>query len=96
MVARPSEESRKLEAEKLDTQLELAKIKSVQLEFVKHSLLARKIIKIEKQLEIIQGQYVPKSTRTKKYLRIARVSIYCGGANALYSSVIYLYLSFPL
>ena len=50
ILARPSNEIQKLEDAKNTAMAELAKIKSVQLEFVKHSLLSRKIIKAEKQV----------------------------------------------
>ena len=45
-MARPSDEARKLEITIAETQLELSQIKSVQVEFVRHSLLSRKIIKV--------------------------------------------------
>lgn len=72
-LARPSSEVTKLEDSKIEAQLELAKIKSVQLEFVKHSKLSRSIIKIEKQLEAIQAQYLPKAQKVRRYLRGIRV-----------------------
>jgi hypothetical protein len=37
---------------------ELSEIKSVQLELVKHSLLSRKLIKIDKQIAILRGIYI--------------------------------------
>ena len=45
-MARPSDEARKLEINIAENQLELSTIKSIQLEFVRHSLLSRKIIKV--------------------------------------------------
>lgn len=71
--AQPSAEAKKLEVEKYEVQAELSTIKSVQLEFVRHSLLTRKVIKAEKQLELIQSQYLPKVQRVRRYLRIIRV-----------------------
>lgn len=53
--------------------MELAKIKSVQLEFVKHSLLSRKVISIEKKIENIQVLYSPRLLRVKKIFRVLRV-----------------------
>ena len=72
-LAQPSAEAKKLEVEKYEVQAELSTIKSVQLEFVRHSLLTRKVIKAEKQLELIQSQYLPKVQRVRRYLRIIRV-----------------------
>lgn len=66
---------KKLELEKYETQAELATIKSVQLEFVKHSLLTRKLIKTEKQLESIQSLYLPKLLKVRRYMRILRVKL---------------------
>lgn len=59
--------------DKYVAQIELAKIKSVQLEFVKHSLLSRKVISIEKKIENIQVLYAPRLLRVKKIFRILRV-----------------------
>lgn len=72
-LAQPSAEAKKLELEKYEAQAELSTIKSVQLEFVRHSLLTRKVIKAEKQLELIQSQYLPKVQKVRRYLRIIRV-----------------------
>ena len=65
-----------MEVEKYEAQAELSTIKSVQLEFVRHSLLTRKVIKAEKQLELIQSQYLPKVQKVRRYLRIIRVNIF--------------------
>lgn len=75
ILAKPSSEANLLETQKLEAQVELSKIKSVQLELVKHSKLSRAIIKFEKQLEVIQAQYAPKALSVKKYARFTRV---CG------------------
>ena len=72
MLDRPSNEHIKtLEGNLLVAQTELTKIKSVQLELVKHSLLKRKIIKIGKQLEAIQFREGPK--KVKSVFRVLRV-----------------------
>lgn len=73
-LARPSDEVNKLESDKYDAMAEVAKIKSVQLEFVKHSLLTRKVISIEKKIETLQAQYFPRLLRVRKIFRIVRVS----------------------
>jgi hypothetical protein len=73
-LARPSSEVLKLETDKFEAQVEISKIKSVQLEFVKHSLLNRKVISIEKKLEGIQAQYAPRVLKVKKIFRVVRVS----------------------
>lgn len=74
LLARPSSEVMKLEADKFDAQAEVAKIKSVQLEFVKHSLLTRKVISIEKKIEGLQAQYYPRLLFVRKVCRVVRVS----------------------
>lgn len=58
-----------------EASIELAGIKSIHVEFVRHSLLSRKIIKIEKRIETIQAEYKPKALRVKNVFRILRVSI---------------------
>lgn len=73
ILARPSGEVNKLELEKYEAVAEVAKIRSVQLEFVKHSKLTRKVISIEKQIETLQAQYFPRLLRVRKVFRIARV-----------------------
>ena len=65
-----------LETDKYIAQSELAKIKSVQLEFVKHSLLSRKVISIEKKIENIQALYSPRLLSVRKIFRIIRVIKY--------------------
>ena len=54
---------------------EIAKIKSIQLEFVKHSLLTRKNIKIEKEVEVLKEEQLPKSHRVKYVLQGIRVRL---------------------
>jgi hypothetical protein len=54
--------------------IEIASIKSVNLDFVKHSLLTRKVIKIEKKIETFQSQHAPKVTKVKNFFRVFRVS----------------------
>ena len=61
-------------APQVETALEVASIKSVNLEFVRHSLLTRKVIKIEKRIEVIQSEYAPKAIKVKNFFRICRVS----------------------
>jgi hypothetical protein len=48
---------------------------SVNQELVKHSLLTRKIIKADKDIETIQSEYAPKATKVKNFFRICRVSL---------------------
>lgn len=85
MLAKLPTEYNKLTEEKLMTQIELTKIKSVQLEFVRHSLLSRKVIKIEKQLETIQSGLAPKASKVKNALRILRVN--CNFLKSLVESI---------
>lgn len=46
----------------------------MQLEFVRHSLLTRKEIKIGQKIETLEAQYMPRYLLVKKYARIVRVS----------------------
>ena len=55
-------------------------IKSVQLEFVKHSLLTRKLIKFDKEIEKLQFNHGPVAARVKKIMRISRVVVYASSA----------------
>jgi hypothetical protein len=73
ILAKPSSEANVLEVKKMETQIELSRIKSMQQEFVKHAKLSRLVIKYEKELETIQAQYAPKALRVKKTMRIIRV-----------------------
>ena len=57
-----------------EAKVELDTIKSVHVELVRHSLLTRKIIKIDKKMETIQMEYAPKAQRVKKFFRMFRVS----------------------
>jgi hypothetical protein len=72
-LARPSSEMVKLESDKFDTMAEVGQIRSVQLEFVKHSLLTRKVISIEKKIEVLQAQYFPRLLKVRKIFRVLRV-----------------------
>lgn len=54
---------------------------SVNQELVKHSLLTRKIIKVDKDIETIQSEYAPKATKVKNFFRICRVSFSTFGLN---------------
>lgn len=74
-LARPSSEIMQLESDKFDAQAEVAKIKSVQLEFVKHSLLTRKVIAIEKKIEGLQALYYPRLLFVRKVCRIVMVRL---------------------
>ena len=55
-LARPSKKYYDLLDEKDRTEFELKQIKSLQVEFVKHSLLSRRIIKLDKDIEVIRGE----------------------------------------
>lgn len=73
MLSRPSPEIKKLQIERTEANIELAGIKSIQLELVRHSLLTRKIIKYDKQIEKLQGEYMPKLKKVRNASRIVRV-----------------------
>lgn len=74
LIAGPSSKINELEKEKILVQIELRAIKSVQLELVKNSKLERKVIKIDKEIETLNAQQEPKVEKTRKVLRILRVS----------------------
>lgn len=65
-----------LEKEKLEIQFELAQIKSIQLELVRHSKLERKMIKIDKEIEGLKANQIPKEKKFKSSVNIARGVIY--------------------
>ena len=74
VLARPSSKVIQLESDKYDAMAELGKIRSVQLELVKHSKLTRKVIAIEKDIEKLQAQYFPRLLKVRKVFRVLRVS----------------------
>ena len=57
---------------------QIAQVKSIQLEFVKHSKLMRQNIKIEKEVEAIKEKQVPKSKFIKTVLQVTRAITYIG------------------
>jgi hypothetical protein len=71
-----------LNNEKIDVTLQLSDIKSVQLEFVKHSLLSRKKIKLEKEIENLQLEQAPKVRRVKRFGRIVKVNSFSKQKNS--------------
>jgi hypothetical protein len=74
IVARPSDKLRKLEAEKFETSLELAAIKSIQVDLVRHSKLKRKAINLEKEIDKLQAETAPRHKKVKQLFRTVRVS----------------------
>ena len=78
LAADPSE-LKQVREEKLALQAELATIKSVQLEFVRHSLLSRRVIKLEKQIDEIVEKQGPLRIRVQRALQILRLCVYIGG-----------------
>jgi hypothetical protein len=75
-LASDSQELKKARADKIEAQLEIAQIKSVQLEFVKHSLLSRKVIKCDRLMEDINEKLTPKKDRIQLIFRITRMFLY--------------------
>jgi hypothetical protein len=71
-----SSQFRKFENEKIQVQFELSQIKSVQLELVKNSKLERNLIKIDKEIEKLKANQIPKEKNAKYYFRIGRVLVY--------------------
>lgn len=78
-LASDSQELRKMYAERKEAQIEIGLIKSIQLEFVRHSLLSRKIIKYDKQIEDVLEKQVPFKSRVQTVFRVLRVALYVGG-----------------
>ena len=76
-MKRPSQELLTATADLNTTRIELCEVKSVQLQFVKHSKLSRKAIKLEKQIEDIKFAQIPKLTKVKNILWIVRVICFC-------------------
>uniref|UniRef100_A0A7S3HTN5 Tail-anchored protein insertion receptor WRB n=1 Tax=Spumella elongata TaxID=89044 RepID=A0A7S3HTN5_9STRA len=76
VLARPSSKVIQLESDKYDAMAELGKIRSVQLELVKHSKLTRKVIAIEKDIEKLQAQYFPRLLKVRKVFRVLRFVTY--------------------
>ena len=74
--AKPPDQIRKYNLEKAKANKELAEIKSIQLELVRHSLLTRKVIKIDKDIEKLQEKLIPRAKKVKQFFRILRVSLY--------------------
>jgi hypothetical protein len=90
ILCKPPNQIAKLQAEKFELQQELATIKSVNLEFVRHSLLSRKVIKIEKSIEGVKESQAPKIMRVKGFFRVLRMIAYIG-YSALYIDVVVAY-----
>ena len=55
-MAKPSKKYKELISSKNVITSELKEIKSLQLEFVRHSLLSRRIIKIDKEIDESKGK----------------------------------------
>lgn len=77
IMSKPSNKIQKLEEEKIATSLELATVKNVQVDFVRHSKLKRKMIKIEKEIEGLKDEIAPRLKKVKNLFRILRL---CGYA----------------
>jgi hypothetical protein len=58
-IRRPPSEVKDLNSQKVGVKIQLAAVKSIQLEFVKHSLLSRNMIKLDKQLAASLGMPLP-------------------------------------
>jgi hypothetical protein len=73
LSAAPPSAIRVLEKQKLDLHLEIASIKSIQVELVRHAKLERQVIKIGKELEGLKATLQPKTEKMKKVMKIVRV-----------------------
>ena len=56
-----------------EVQKELCGIKSIQQQFVKHSKLSRKKLKLEKEIGDIKAGQIPKITKAKNVLNYLKV-----------------------
>lgn len=54
-MKRAPRELSSLLSKKADLKIQMTTIKSIQLEFVKHSKLSRSMIKIDKEIEVLSG-----------------------------------------
>jgi hypothetical protein len=73
----PPKELKAAEIELKDTRIALCKVKSIQVEFVKHSKLSRKSLKLEKDIERIKDEMVPKIAGVKGVLGYLKVICFC-------------------
>lgn len=76
VVGAEPREIRALTEKRLRILAELASIKSVQVEFVKSSLMERQKIKAEKDLENAKHEYKTRLPRMKMAFRVIRVIVY--------------------
>jgi hypothetical protein len=76
IVVAPPRKIKELEQEKFEAKFELASIKSVQVEFIRHSKLQREIIRIDRELEILKANQQPKADKLKYIMHIVRVSFH--------------------
>lgn len=56
-------------------------IKSVQIQLVEHSLISRRIIKLEKEIEKLKDGQIPRERSARFYFRMIRVSLFHLQAN---------------
>jgi hypothetical protein len=75
LLGGPSSKIFELEDQKAAAQIELASIKSVQLELVRHSKLERQVIKLDKEIETLKASQAPKGQKIRSTLRTVRVSV---------------------
>jgi len=73
----PPSELKAAELELRETRLALCKVKSIQVEFVKHSKLSRKALKIEKDIEKMKESKVPQIARVKNMLGYVKIVSFC-------------------
>ena len=79
-LAKPPSIITQLEKEKMEVLVELASIKSVQVELVRSSKLERRKISLEKQIEKLEAALPPMVHKVRKIVRIIRAIVYsiCG------------------
>lgn len=78
-VTQPPSELKTIANQITETKQDLCKIKSIQLELVKHSKLTRRLIKLEKQTESIKEEQAPRVAKWQYIMTVARVIIYAMG-----------------
>jgi len=76
IVSKPSDKIRENMVKKAEYQVELSTITAIQVDFVRHSKLTRNIIKLDKEIEQLQGEYAPRVSKTKSVARFIRFLSY--------------------
>lgn len=74
-ASKPPKEIQQLLEESRQIKADVASIKSIQLELVRHSKLTRKLIKVEKELERVKSEQTPIVDKWRTITKYARVCV---------------------